>query len=176
MIVIRRDQRDSGGKTAKRSFLPLIGIIVIFALFFILIPIGLTIIFDLQWYLSFIYPFGIIMGAIMIISGIFIVYKGIRELRLKYSISGYDGRNNLVTTGIYAHTRNPMYFGATIMIWGWFFVFPYTFLIISAVLFSILLYITAKTEEKQLSEKYGKKYGAYKRKVPFFIPRPWVRN
>jgi len=172
MIVIRRDNDDAEEIKNKRSFMPLIWIMVIFALLFILIPIGLTLLFNITWYLTFIYPFGIIIGAFLIIPGIYIIYRGIKDLRLKYSHSGYNKDDALVTTGIYARTRNPMYFGATIMIFGWFLVFPYTFLLISAFLFTGLFYVTAKSEEKQLSQKYGKKYNAYKRRVPFFIPYP----
>ncbi|MEN4028185.1 MAG: methyltransferase [Methanobacterium sp.] len=76
---------------------------------------------------------------------------------------------------VQAYTRNPMYFGATIMIFGWFLVFPFTFLLISAFLFSILFYITAKSEEKQLSRKFGKEYLKYKREVPLFVPYPKFR-
>jgi protein-S-isoprenylcysteine O-methyltransferase Ste14 len=76
---------------------------------------------------------------------------------------------------VQAYTRNPMYFGATIMIFGWVLVFPFTFLLISAFLFSILFYITAKSEEKQLSRKFGKEYLKYKREVPLFVPYPKFR-
>jgi protein-S-isoprenylcysteine O-methyltransferase Ste14 len=80
----------------------------------------------------------------------------------------------LVTTGIYAYTRNPMYFGAIIMILGWFLVFPFTFIFISTFLFLVLFYITAKSEEKQLIQTYGKTYLKYKSKVPLFIPYPKI--
>jgi protein-S-isoprenylcysteine O-methyltransferase Ste14 len=170
MIVIRRDNKDSGEDKKSRSFKPFIWILVIFALLFLLIPIGVTMLLNLPWYLSFIYPYGTIIGVILIISGIVIVYRGIKDLRLKYSQTGYEKGDSLVTTGIYARTRNPIYFGATIMVFGWFLVLPFTFILISAFLFTILFLITAKSEEKQLSQKYGRKYRTYKRKVPFFVP------
>jgi len=94
---------------------------------------------------------------------------------LRYSYAGYEREDTLVTTGIYAYTRNPMYFGATIMIFGWFLVFPFTFILISTLLFSILFYVTAKWEEKQLSMEFGKEYLKYKRKVPLFVPYPIFR-
>lgn len=156
----------------KKSFMPFIGILATFALLFILIPLGLTLLLHLPWYLSFIYPFGIIVGAILIISGVWITYRGIKDLRLRYSYSGYEREDTLVTTGIYAYTRNPMYFGAVIMIFGWFLVFPFTFILISTLLFSFLFYVTAKWEEKQLSMEFGKEYLKYKREVPLFVPHP----
>jgi protein-S-isoprenylcysteine O-methyltransferase Ste14 len=116
---------------------------------------------------------GIVIGAILIIVGVVIIYLGIKGLRLRYSRDSYDKiKEGLVTTGIYAYTRNPMYFGAIIMILGWFLVFPFTFILISTFLFLVLFYITARSEEKQLQEKYGRKFLEYKRKVPLFIPYP----
>ncbi len=175
MKVIRKDKENTGKDKKRKSFLPIIGILVTFGLLFILIPIGLTLLLHLPWYLSFIYPFGIIAGAVLIISGVWITYRGIKDLRLRYSYSGYEREDTLVTTDIYASTRNPMYFGATMMIFGWFLVLPFTFLLISTLLFSILFYITAKMEEKQLSQKFGREYLKYKRNVPLFIPRPKFR-
>jgi protein-S-isoprenylcysteine O-methyltransferase Ste14 len=44
--------------------------------------------------------------------------------------------------------------------------------LISSVLFLFLFYFTAKSEENQLTQKFGKKYLTYKSKVPLFIPYP----
>jgi len=63
-----------------------------------------------------------------------------------------------------------MYFGAILLILGWFLVSAFTFILISTILFFIVFFIVAKSEEKQLEQKYGKKYRAYKRKVPLFFP------
>jgi len=176
MIVTRSDKEGKGQKGDKdkirRPYSPFIAVISIFLVLFILIPIGMVFLFHLPWYLSFVYPFGIPIGTILIIFGIWSIYLGIKGLRLVYSTSGYKKGESLVTTGIYAYTRNPMYFGATIMIFGWFLIFPFTFILTSAILFLLLFYITAKSEEKQLIQRYGKKYLTYKRKVPFFVPYP----
>jgi protein-S-isoprenylcysteine O-methyltransferase Ste14 len=173
MIVIRKDKDDIGKDGKKTSFLPLLFTVIIFLLLFLVIPIGLVLLLHLPWYLLFIYPLGIVIGAILIIVGVVIIYLGIKGLRLRYSRDSYDKiKEGLVTTGIYAYTRNPMYFGAIIMILGWFLVFPFTFILISTFLFLVLFYITARSEEKQLQEKYGRKFLEYKRKVPLFIPYP----
>jgi protein-S-isoprenylcysteine O-methyltransferase Ste14 len=172
MIVIRSDKEDKGKKSKSTSFMPLIKILLTFLILFILIPIGITLLLHLPWYLSIIYPFGIVIGVILIISSVWIIYSGIKDLRLTYSASGYEKDDKLVTTGIYNYTRNPMYFGGTTMIFGWFLVLPFTFILISMALFLFLFYFTLKSEEKQLSEKFGKKYLTYKRKVPIFIPYP----
>jgi protein-S-isoprenylcysteine O-methyltransferase Ste14 len=175
MIVIRRDKDDTGKKGKKKSFFPFLISIMIFLLLFLVVPIGLVLLLHLPWYLSFIYPLGIGFGAILISISVVIIYLGIKGLRLRYSRDSYEKMEGLVTTGIYAYTRNPIYFGAIIMIFGWFLVLPFTFILISVFLFSVLFYITARSEEKQLQQKYGRKYLEYKRKVPFLIPYPKFR-
>lgn len=172
MIVIRSDKeaKEKVEKRKRRSFIPFIKLVLTFLVLFILIPIGITLLLHLPWYLSFIYPYGIVIGIILIISAVWTIYKGIKDLKLTYSASGYDNEDELVTTGIYGYTRNPMYFGATILILGWFLVLPFTFILISSILFLFLFYFTAKSEENELTVKFGKKYLAYKRKVPLFIP------
>jgi protein-S-isoprenylcysteine O-methyltransferase Ste14 len=172
MIVIRSDKEDIEKPSKSTSFMPFIKIVLTFLILFILIPIGITLLLHLQWYLSFIYPIGIIFGVILIILSVWVIYSGIKELRLSYSTSGYEKDDKLITTGIYNYTRNPMYFGATTMIFGWFLVLPFTFILISMFLFMFLFYFTLKSEEKKLYEKYGRKYLTYKRKVPIFIPYP----
>ncbi len=170
MIVIRSDKDDKGKNKPGRSFLPIVGIIAVFLLLFLVIPIGVVYLFQLPWSLSPIFPYGILPGTILIITGVWIISRGIKGLRLSHGVAGRDQGDNLVTTGIFAYTRNPMYFGAIIMILGWFLVSAFTFILISTVLFLVVFYIVAKSEEKQLEQKYGKKYRAYKRKVPLFFP------
>ena len=74
MIVIRKDKDDTRKEVKKKkevrkkSFIPFLFSIVIFLLLFLLIPIGLVLLIHLPWYLSFIYPVGIFIGAILIIN------------------------------------------------------------------------------------------------------------
>lgn len=175
MIVIRSDKEGNGedkkGKDKPgKSFLLFLPIVAIFLLLFLVIPIGIVYLFHLSWSLSSIFPYGILPGAILIITGTWIISRGIKGLRLSHGVAGRDQGDVLVTTGIFAYTRNPMYFGAILMILGWFLVSAFTFILISTVLFLLVFFIVAKSEEKQLEQKYGKKYRAYKRKVPLFFP------
>ncbi len=170
MIVIRSDKDDEGKNKPGRSFLPILGIIVTFLLLFLVIPLGIVCLFHIPWSLSAIFPYGILPGVILIITGAWIISRGIKGLRLSHGIAGQDKGDTLVTTGIFAYTRNPMYFGAILLILGWFLASAFTFILISTILFSIVFFIVAKSEEKQLEQKYGKKYRSYKRKVPLFFP------
>jgi protein-S-isoprenylcysteine O-methyltransferase Ste14 len=183
MIVIRSDKEENGRDKSGRdksdksgrdklgkSILLLLPIIAVFILLFFVIPIGIVYLFQLSWSLSSIFPYGILPGVILIITGVWIISRGIKVLRLSHGFAGINQGDTLVTTGIFAYTRNPMYFGAILMMLGLFLVSAFTFILISTVLFLLVFFIVAKLEEKQLEQKYGKKYRAYKRKVPLFFP------
>jgi protein-S-isoprenylcysteine O-methyltransferase Ste14 len=80
--------------------------------------------------------------------------------------------SQLVTTGIYAYTRNPVYLAATLLFLGWFFTTRFTVLVIMTVLFLVLFIFVAKWEEQELTDRFGDTYHHYKETVPFFIPYP----
>jgi protein-S-isoprenylcysteine O-methyltransferase Ste14 len=137
----------------------------------IVIPIGI-IFFGLPWYLSFINYYGTILGVILVVIGIIINSVAIMNQGYKYSDNTTENINKLVTTGIYAYTRNPMYLGQAIIVIGLFIVFPFTILLIPVFLFIFALYSRAKTEEKELYGKFGEEYMEYKGEVSFLIPNP----
>ena len=88
---------------------------------------------------------------------------------------GRDGRVyavDLVTDGIFAHTRNPMYVGNLFFALGFCLMYgsPWTYLIIFS--FFLLVYVSIVFEEERfLSEKFGEKYDAYLHDTSRFVPR-----
>lgn len=91
--------------------------------------------------------------------------------------SGYLKKNlELTTTGPYAHTRNPLYFGTFIMATGiaistnaWWFV---------ALFMALYLLIYAPVmvaEAETLNKLFPHEYASYRQHVPMFLPRfsPW---
>lgn len=153
----------------EKTMILLMGLVLIILI--IVIPIGI-IFFELPWYLSFINNYGIILGVILVILGIIINSIAIMNLGYKYSNNNTGNIDKLVTNGIYAYTRNPMYLGQAIIIVGLFIVFPYIILLILVFLFVFALYSRAKTEEKELYEKFGVQYIHYRAEVSFLIPNP----
>jgi protein-S-isoprenylcysteine O-methyltransferase Ste14 len=79
----------------------------------------------------------------------------------------------LITTGLYAHIRNPMLLGLFIFMFGLGVLLGLLSLIcIFTPLFIVLNVIYIKAiEEKEMEKKFGQDYLEYKRKVPMFIPR-----
>lgn len=108
----------------------------------------------------YIFPFSkIVMGI-----GILLVVFGWKQI---FEAKG----NKLVTTGLYAYTRNPQYIGFLLITLGlniqWLTII--TFLLWPVLV--VLYYRLAKTEEKEIEAKFGDEFREYKKKVPMFIPR-----
>jgi protein-S-isoprenylcysteine O-methyltransferase Ste14 len=82
----------------------------------------------------------------------------------------------LATTGPYAHTRNPLYFGSFLLALG-FGVAAHWIAVLLVVLFWIVVYGPTITRERDfLRGEYGAAYAEFEANVPAFVPRltPWV--
>ncbi len=79
----------------------------------------------------------------------------------------------LVTYGIFAWARNPLYIG-NFLIWIGFVVISgvYWFLLVAVVLFAVEYTFIVRYEEGVLESIFGEEYLAYKRATPRWIPRP----
>jgi protein-S-isoprenylcysteine O-methyltransferase Ste14 len=78
----------------------------------------------------------------------------------------------LLTTGPFRYCRNPMTLG-TILAYLGLSIAAATIvgILIVASLGSLLLVYLMRMEEKELAERFGEEYLAYRREVPFIIPR-----
>lgn len=91
------------------------------------------------------------------------------------------GGEVLITSGPYAHLRNPLYlgnfilcFGLCIMAWAW---MPWM-LILYIALFALQYSLIISLEEEYLRAKFGTLYEDYEKNVPRFFPRfrPYSRS
>jgi protein-S-isoprenylcysteine O-methyltransferase Ste14 len=105
-----------------------------------------------------------------LISGVAISLIG---LLIRAWASGYLKKNlELTTTGPYAHTRNPLYFGTFIMASGiamstntWWFVALF-------VAFYLIIYVPVMMAEAEtLIKLFPDEYASYRKQVPMFLPR-----
>lgn len=78
---------------------------------------------------------------------------------------------NLVVSGPYKNTRNPMLFG-TFLIYLAFalFINSITSVILVCAIFVFMLSVVVKMEEKRLLKDFGNQYEEYRKKVSKFIP------
>ena len=102
----------------------------------------------------------IIMGI-----GILLIIFGWKQI--------YDARKkgNLVTTGLYRYVRHPQYLGFFLITLGMNVQWLTIITLAMWPLFVFVYYRLAKSEEKEVEEKFGEEYLEYKRRVPGFIPR-----
>ncbi len=119
-------------------------------------------------------PTSFIIGAILVVVGLFFAQWSIL-------IQFTQGRGTplpvmptqrLITTGPFRYCRNPMTLG-TILAYLGLSIAAATIvgLILVAAFAAFLLVYLKRMEEKELAERFGEEYLAYRRDVPFIIPR-----
>lgn len=164
------------GSNKEKKRPPIWIMIIVFFSLYLLISIFLTLFLRLPWNFPIHPLLGIVVGISLLAIGFFILINTLKSLTIKRvfgkEIFKSKDESKLVTTGIYAYTRNPLYLGSTILFLGWFFVFLLTFILIMTLLFLIMFYFVAKWEEKELTERFGEEYLCYKNTVHFFLPYP----
>jgi protein-S-isoprenylcysteine O-methyltransferase Ste14 len=77
----------------------------------------------------------------------------------------------LATSGPYARTRNPLYFGSLLiglgfaLQSGWWFLVP-----AFGLLFVLIYWPVMRQEEREIAQGYGPPFEDYRRRVPLFLP------
>lgn len=87
--------------------------------------------------------------------------------------SGHISKNErLATSGPYAHTRNPLYFGSFLIAAG-FAIAAHWGLLLLVVAFFVLIYApTMERERANIAGRFPGEYETYAANVPAFVPRP----
>ncbi|MFN2635948.1 MAG: isoprenylcysteine carboxylmethyltransferase family protein [Gemmatimonadaceae bacterium] len=87
--------------------------------------------------------------------------------------SGHISKNErLATTGPYAHTRNPLYFGSFLIAAGFAVAFHWALLLIVVAFFVLIYAPTMEREKANIAGRFPGAYEAYAANVPSFVPRP----
>lgn len=108
------------------------------------------------------------LGVVMIVIGAVFWLLAIFNSRIDKRIEN----NELVTTGIYAHVRHPIYATFLYISVGLILISQNIILLILPVIFwAFLSLVMKKTEDKWLIDLYGDEYIIYSKKVNRFIPK-----
>ncbi len=84
---------------------------------------------------------------------------------------------NLVVTGPYRYTRNPMLFGACVYYYAVAIYLNSVIAVVLVTLFVTLMLIFVKlTEERRLLKDFGNEYEEYRQRVSMFVPWPHKRR
>lgn len=114
-------------------------------------------------------PYNLI-GILIAFSGFILMGKA-RDLFKKHQTTlKIEKSNHLIDEGIFSRTRNPMYVGMSILIFG-FSIFSTNILalFIPIIFMSIVRLVFIKREEQLMFEAFGKDYLEYKKKVKRWI-------
>lgn len=80
---------------------------------------------------------------------------------------------NLVVQKPYSYSRNPLFFGLINLFFGISILFGSVSSLVMVLLFSVIILLYVKLiEEKELEQRFGDEYIAYKQTTPFLIPTP----
>ena len=78
---------------------------------------------------------------------------------------------NLVVSGPYKYTRNPMLFGTFLLYLAYaLFINSITSVVLVSAIFVFMLTVVVKMEEKRLLKDFGTQYEEYRNRVSIFIP------
>ena len=129
------------------------------------------------------FPWNFIIGPIVLVSGLVIAWGSIFQLyRAGQGLPWGDVNDaaqstELVTTGLYRYTRNPMILGFLMLLSGigWMWQSITAILVIPLVALVLLWVWLKQREEPQLEQRFGEAYRIYREITPLIIPRPWRR-
>ena len=129
----------------------------------------------------FVNPFSLrqIISWVFLIVSLVLIYKGVQLFREKGkpdqerndpALVGIEKTTELVTTGVYDYIRHPFYSSLLFLGWGTLLKNVSWLGILLAVITTILLIITAKKEEIENIQYFGKKYQEYMKLTKMFVP------
>ncbi|HWQ02895.1 MAG TPA: isoprenylcysteine carboxylmethyltransferase family protein, partial [Candidatus Nitrosotenuis sp.] len=105
----------------------------------------------------------IIFGACIAILGLIVRAAAAGTLRKQ---------EELATSGIYAHTRNPLYLGSALMALGMLVAgASWAAAVLVTLYFAIFYTAVMRREERELAARFGEEFRTYAANVPLFLPR-----
>lgn len=129
----------------------------------------------------FVDPFSLrqIISWILLIISLVFIYQGVQLFRKQGELAqersdpalvGVEKTTKLVTIGIYHYIRHPFYSSLIFLGWGILLKNVSWLGAILAVVNTILLIVTAKTEEIENIQYFGEKYQEYMKHTKMFVP------
>jgi protein-S-isoprenylcysteine O-methyltransferase Ste14 len=125
-------------------------------------------------------PLGSIPGDYYLTIGLLMLTAGealrILTVGLAYIIRGGKNRKiyakNLVTDGVFAHCRNPLYIGNILTVSSYMFISGNpTGIVLGSLIFIVIYRLIVLSEERFLTEKFGQAYIDYCADVPRWLPK-----
>jgi len=107
-----------------------------------------------------------VVGSLLLGFALLLMYLTLRDFADSFRF-GYSRVNKgvLLTSGLFAYTRNPFFISIGLYFWACAFLLPNLFFSLLALLATIGIHLFILKEEKFLFENYGEEYKRYTQKV-----------
>ncbi len=112
------------------------------------------------------------IGILLEFTGMILLILSLKQYRLEefmgleqLSRKQVQGQDHLVTSGLNAWVRHPLYFASLLILWGWWLTAPSPAVSLIVVISTIYLKIGSILEEQKLVNTFGKAYEVYRQKV-----------
>jgi len=114
----------------------------------------------------------LVLSAYLVIAGIMRFAKDgkIDRSRDAETLFGFEKTTKLIDRGIYKYIRHPLYASLIFLAWGIFFKKPAADLLVVSFISTLLLYLTARYDEKECIAYFGDSYRSYMKRTTMFIP------
>lgn len=110
------------------------------------------------------------VGAFSCLAGLLLLLGSLISFGRSFRIGiDADRPDELVTTGVFAFSRNPIYVAFGLILLGEFFIFPNPILLVYAGLGAWLFHRQVLREEAFLTRHYGQAYAAYYKRVRRYL-------
>ncbi|MDD5647756.1 MAG: isoprenylcysteine carboxylmethyltransferase family protein [Dehalococcoidia bacterium] len=119
-------------------------------------------------------PWNLVLGLILLVPGaLMIAWTYAQFFRARGTPVPINPPQKLITTGLYAYSRNPMLMGIFLVFFGvGILTGSLSLTLLYSPLFVLFFYFQiTRVEEKEMELKFGQAYLEYKQRVPRFFPR-----
>uniref|UniRef100_UPI0032175CFE methyltransferase family protein n=1 Tax=uncultured Draconibacterium sp. TaxID=1573823 RepID=UPI0032175CFE len=139
----------------------------------------LLFVFKIEYWFIAPFSFHQIVSWFLLFLSLWFVLAGAFELKKKGKptnirnnpeLFNFEKSSILVKTGIFKYIRHPMYSSLLLLSWGIFFKKPDWILLFAVISANVLLFLTARAEEKECIDYFGKAYTEYMKETKRFIP------
>lgn len=113
-------------------------------------------------FMRYMYTFGMPIGSLITLLGIFLIILGWREV--------YRAKDILATRGVYRYVRHPQYLGLVLVAAGWLVHWPTLPGLVMWPVLVVLYYRLSVQEDRYLLERFGQEYELYAAHTPRFYP------
>ncbi|MCK5302813.1 MAG: isoprenylcysteine carboxylmethyltransferase family protein [Candidatus Thorarchaeota archaeon] len=117
-------------------------------------------------------PLLFLSGVILLALGVVVAALASRSISVStVADMRTDRKPALVTGGLYARTRHPLYLATILFLLSLIAFYPFSNILVFSLAFVGYVIIGAHLEERKLVIQYGEQYIAYRKTVGFLLPR-----